>query len=109
MKPRSIVFFVILAISLTYFFYEARGIIFSPYLKIIIPEQGEILHSPVIYIRGVVNAKQQVFVGGKMFIADDQGFFGGEILAYPGYNEIGVLVRGRFNKETRKVVKVMVE
>ena len=45
----------------------------------------------------------------REFFPKQNGEFDGMLTLDPGYNEIGFLVRDRFNNETKKVVKVTVQ
>ncbi len=109
MQIRNIIFFLILLGIGGYFFYEARGILFAPSLSILEPLSGATFNTTRIRLLGHTDPHTLVWVDGRSFTSDDAGYFAGIITLDPGYSELGVFVRDRFNNETKKVVKVMVE
>ncbi len=109
MHIRRLIFLLFVLAIGGYFFYEARGILLAPRLLVLEPRSGATFNTTRIHILGRADPRAVVWVDGRSFTADDAGYFEGMITLDPGYSEIGVLVRDRFNRETRKVVKVVIE
>ena len=109
MNIRKIFFFLFILSVVGYFLYEARGILFAPSLAILAPPSGATFNTSRIRLVGRADPQAIVWVDGRSFVADGAGLFGGMITLDPGYNEIGVLVRDRFDNETKRVVKVMIK
>ena len=109
MQARHLFFIVIIVLVAGYFMFEARGVLFAPSLRVLEPENGSSYNTTRIHIAGVASADEKVFVNGREFVPKQNGEFDGTLTLDPGYNEIGFLVRDRFNNETKKVVKVTVQ
>lgn len=109
MRGRHAIFVVVILASVVYFFFEARGILFTPPLYIVEPQDGEIIHTTRIHIAGSTDAGQRVVVRGQEFLADKNGNFSGMLTVGPEYQELGFLVRDRFGNERHRVVKIIVE
>lgn len=89
--------------------FEARGVLFAPSLRILEPKDGTLYRTTRIHIAGKVSAEEKIFVNGREFFPKPNGDFDGMLTLEPGYNEIGFLARDRFNNETRKSIKVVVQ
>ncbi len=109
MEIRKIIFTVFILVVLVYFFYGAAGVIFSPKLEIFEPKNMAVLHTVATNISGQSEPKTAVWVAGREFVTDENGFFKGELSLDPGYNELGIKVKNRFGKETRKILQLVVE
>ena len=109
MQIRHIIFSILVVGVLGYFFYEAWGVLFYPKLKILKPQNNAILNVVTTNISGESEPKTIVWVNGREFITDEKGFFQGEISLDPGYNQLGIKVKNRFGKETRKVLRLVVK
>ena len=109
MQIRQIIFLIFIIIVIGYFFYEAEGVIFAPRLDIYEPQNFSTLKSVNSNISGKSDPNIKVWVNGREFIADDKGLFRGSISLDLGYNELGIKVKNRFGKETRKVLQVVVK
>ena len=109
MHIRRWIFLGIIILAGGDFFFEARGGLFNPKLEIFEPKDGAVLMSARIHIAGRADPNSAVWVAGKIFQSGESGIFEGDIALAPGYNQIGVLVKGRFGGETRKVLRVLVK
>ncbi len=109
MDIRKIIFIIFIALAVGYFFYEAGGVLFAPKLEITEPKNGVLFKTTRVQISGRSEPKTTVWVAGREFITDEKGFFQGEISLDPGYNELGIKVKNRFGKETRKMLQLVVE
>lgn len=106
----------LVAAAAGYFFYEARGMIFDPELKIFEPalsagkpEDGIRINTSRLHIAGRTEPYLKVWVSGREAQADEKGIFEDSIPVWPGLNEIGLKVRDKFGNETRKVLRIVVE
>lgn len=109
MSLRRIIFLTSVFVTFGYFLFEARGVLFAPPLFIYEPQNNTTFRTTRIHVAGKTDPGLHVSVGGRSFIADDQGDFDDFITINPGYNEIGFLVKDRFGNETQRVLKVVVE
>ena len=106
---RKIIFLAFLIIVVSYALYTARGVLFAPGLTIFSPKDGEHVAGTEVNFSGKTIPKNQVWVDGALVESDEKGFFLGSLFFHPGYNEMGIRVQNRFGKETRKILKFVVE
>lgn len=105
MLLRKIIFLIFIIAFLSYAFFAARGVLFSPYLEIFVPEDGTKTSSSRVNVSGKTIPNTSVRVGGSYLQSDGNGFFKGFLTFHPGYNEMGISVKNRFDRETRKVIR----
>lgn len=106
---RKIIFFLFILIAVSYGVYTARGVLFAPRLLIFSPKNWEHISGTLVNFSGRTIPKTQVWVDGARVESDEKGFFEGSLFFHPGYNEMGIRVQNRFGKETKKVLKFVVE
>ncbi|OGF82048.1 hypothetical protein A2924_03745 [Candidatus Giovannonibacteria bacterium RIFCSPLOWO2_01_FULL_44_16] len=109
MYIRHLIFAAVIILAAGYFFYEAKEVIFAPNLEIFEPANGTTLEASVMHVAGRTRSKLSVWVGGRIFVSDENGNFEGDIPLSPGYNQVGFSVKDRFGKETQKILKVFVK
>lgn len=109
MQIRRWIFVGAVLLTVGYFFYEARGVIFNPKLEIFEPEDGAVVAGGRLHIAGRTEPNLIVWISGRNAQSDGKGIFEDEIPVRPGYSEIGISVKDRFGGETRKVLRVMVK
>lgn len=108
MHIRRILFLVAIFITLGYFIYGARGVLFFPSLIIYEPENGAIFATARFNVAGHTEPQQAVLVYGKKFVADENGIFAGTLTVHPGYTEIQFMVEDRFGNTKRATRKIVV-
>ena len=106
---RRIIFLVLIVLVGGYAIFQARGVIFYPRLVVVEPKNGALLHTTDVRVRGRADANTMVWIDGRHAQSDEKGNFEDVISAYPGYNEIGIMVKNRFNKETKTSIKFFVQ
>ena|SRR3989344_4293828 len=109
MHVRRLIFLVLILIVGTYALYESRWVLFRPHLNIIEPKNGAVLRTADVRVRGRGDPTTVVWIDGRRAESDDKGYFEDTIPAFPGYNEIGVMVKNRFGKETKTAIKFFVQ
>lgn len=109
MEFRKIIFFLFFVAALFYGLFTARGVLFAPKLKILSPKNYTTLHSTKVKIEGIASPSTALWIGGRMAQSDESGFFEEILYVHPGYNEIGISVKNKFGRESKKVLKLAVE
>lgn len=109
MHLRKWIFITFLVLVAAYFFYEARDVLFSPRLEIFEPQNGASLNTTRVRIAGRTNPRLKVWIYGRGIQSDENGFFEDYFSMHPGYYELGVFVKDKFDNETRKVLKIVVK
>ena len=102
---RKIIFFIFIFSALFYELFAARGVLFPPKLKIISPKDGEKITGTRVYFSGNTIPNASLWVDGARIESEKSGFFEGFLTFHPGYNELGISVKNKFDRETRKVIR----
>lgn len=92
-------------IIVIYTLWNARNLIQGPQLEIMEPENGALITSKTLFIKGV--AKNSSFIGlnGRQIFTDKEGVFMEEILPQDGYNVLEMTAQDRFGKKTSEIIK----
>lgn len=98
------IFFTVL-----YLFWQVSAINRSPDLEIISPKNQEIIKSLSVKVAGQTDRGAAVSVNGQGIFVDNQGKFSTNLSLVPGVQEINVLAKNRFGKESKKNVRVIIE
>jgi transcriptional regulator with XRE-family HTH domain len=104
--------FVIIAASmfvvftLIYLFWQVSSINRTPQLHISEPADQQIINSLSLKIVGQTDPGVNVQINGQEVFVDNQGKFSTDISLVPGPEEIKILAKNRFGKETNKSLKV---
>ena len=109
MLLRKIIFLIFIFAVVAYAFYTARGVLFAPGLTVFYPKDGEHIAGTQVDFSGKTIPKVQVWVDGAIVESDEKGYFSGSLFFHPGYNEMGIRVQNRFGKESKKVLKFVVD
>ncbi len=109
MHVRRLIFLVFIFIVGTYALYESRWVLFRPRLSITEPKNGAVLRTADVRVHGRSDPAMAVWIDGRHAESDAKGYFEDTIPAFPGYNEIGIMVKNRFGKETRTSIKFFVQ
>jgi|SRR3989344_7255118 len=106
---RKIIFLIFILVSISYAIFTTRGVLFAPSLDIFSPKNWEHIAGTSVHFSGKTISKAQIWVDGAMVESDESGFFEDNMTFHPGYNEMGISVKNRFGKETKKVLQFVVE
>ena len=102
MQIRRWIFVGLVAAVFGYFFYEARGVLFAPRLEIFEPPDWVSVSSSRLKIAGRTDPHLKVWIAGREVQSDGHGIFEDDIPVWPGYNQVGILVKNKFGKESSK-------
>ncbi len=109
MQIRHLIFLVLVFVVGTYAVYESRWVLFRPRLEVVEPKNGALLHTADVRVRGRSDPSTIIWIDGRQAESDTKGYFEDMVPAFPGYNEIGMMVKNRFGKETRTSIKFFVQ
>ena len=109
MYVRRLLFLIFVVMVGVYALYESRGVLFAPRLDIIEPANGALLHTTDIAVRGRTDPGAVVWIAGRNVQSNEEGYFEDIVPGYPGFNEIGIMVKNRFGKEIRTSIKFFVQ
>ncbi|MBL8029721.1 MAG: helix-turn-helix domain-containing protein [Candidatus Doudnabacteria bacterium] len=97
------------AFTVIYLLWQVSAINRSPDLEIISPKNEEVVKSLSVKVVGQTDRGASVLVNGQEIFVDNQGKFSNMLSLVPGVQEITVLSKNRFGKESKKAVKVIIE
>lgn len=108
MQIRRLVFIVFMGMVVSYFFFEARSLLFKPQLVIYEPVSGDIV-SLSVRVAGYSNTNGIIKVAGKILNPNENGIFEGTIVLNPGYHRIGFVAQDHLGNETQKIIQVVAQ
>lgn len=106
---RKIIFILFILATVSYAVFAARGVLFAPHFEVFSPKNGEKIIGTRVIVSGSTSPKIKIWIDGRITESNEQGLFEESMFFHPGYNEMGISVKNRFGKETRKVLKFVVE
>ncbi len=109
MEFRKAIFYLFLIGAVFYGLFAARGVMFPPKLKVLSPKNYSTFNATKVAVSGITDPSLAVWIGGKNVQSDESGFFEEILYVHPGYNEIGILVKNKFGRESKKILKLAVE
>ena len=109
MEFRKVIFYLFLIGAVFYGLFAARGVMFPPKLKVLSPKNYSVFNTTKVVVSGITDPSLGVWIVGKNEQSDESGFFEEIIYINPGYNEIGISVKNKFGRESKKILKLAVE
>ena len=106
---RKIIFFIFLLVVIGYAIFASRGVVLPPKLEVLSPKNYSTFNTTNIKISGFTDPSTILWINGRISQSDKKGFFEENFTFHPGYNETGISVKNRFGRETKKVLKFVVE
>ncbi len=88
---------------------RSAAFIAGPVLSVDFPTNGETLEKPVVLLRGYAENIASLTVNGRRIFTNEEGTFRDSLLLLPGYNVITVVAKDRFDRETKKVLHVILK
>lgn len=106
---KNILIIAIFVIVLGYIFFQYGPLFYGPPLEILTPKNTQVITNNVIEVSGKTDPYAVVSVDGEDVSVALDGSFKKSIYAFPGEEEVTVIAKNRFGKETKQAVKVKVE
>jgi cytoskeletal protein RodZ len=92
-----------------YVFFQYSSLLFPPKLEITSPKNGQTLSGSVVEVTGKTDPYATVTVEGEETYVTIQGTFRKSVYTFSGENEIEIISKNRFGKETKKTVIVKIK
>ena len=109
LRPRNLVLIALFVLLVFYALYEARALIFGPYIKINQPQNGAALSDPLVVVEGESNNISWISLNGRQIFTDEKGGWSEKLLVSPGLSIITLRARDRFGRETEKQIQVVLQ
>lgn len=78
---------------------------FPPRLIVFSPKDGDRILGTRVYFSGKTIPNASIWIDGARVESDKSGFFEKFLTFHLGYNEAGVSIKNRFDRETKKVIR----
>lgn len=98
-----------IAFTLIYLVWQVSSINRVPFLEISSPKNEEIIEQLSIKVMGKTDSGSTVLVNGEEVFVDSQGNFSTQLSLVPGWQDIIVMAKNRFNKQAQKDLKVFTQ
>ena len=109
LNSKTFIVALIVVIFAVYVFIQYSSLIFAPKLEITNPKDGSTIKTNVVEVSGKTDPYAQVLVNGEDVYVSLSGTFRKSIYSFSGDNEIEVIAKNRFGKESRREINVKVE
>ena|SRR3989338_8164398 len=90
-----------------YAYYQMRDFLNGPSIVITEPSDGQTIHEEFVTISGNAQRISGITLNDRKIFTDENGIFTEKVALFPGYNEIEISVKDRFDREERKLLKVV--
>ena len=97
-----VVFFVL---AMLYAYYETRGLLYGPEIKV--PSSVMEAHEPVIVIRGSAERIAQLEMNGKAVPVTEDGAFNEPYVLSVGYNRIVLEARDKYGRTRERTIEIL--
>ena len=90
-----------------YSYYQSRGVISGPQIKVLSPENGKTYFDPLVHVYGKTERAKEITLDGREIFIDLEGNFGEELLLAHGYNIIELAARDAEGHNTKQTLEVI--
>ena len=90
-----------------YAYYQMRDFLNGPSITITEPTNGLTTHEETISVSGIAERISSITFNDRKIYTDEHGAFMEKVALFPGYNEIKVSVRDRFNRDKTALLEVV--
>ena len=90
-----------------YAYYQMRDFLDGPLIVITEPSDGQTIHEEFVNVSGNAKRISGIMLNDRKIFTDENGVFTEKVALSTGYNEIEISVKDRFNREERKLLKVV--
>jgi len=94
---------------IVYVFFRSFDFIKGPSIELNEPKDNFTYDSPLIDVSGVVKNVSNVVLNGKQISINKNGFFNEKYILAKGLNKISLKINDRFNRETEKIINVVLK
>lgn len=108
-RVKNLLLFVLIALFVIYFIYEARNLFYGLSVTINYPPDGIALQRSMIPVEGTVKNASFVMLNGRKIYTDESGRFREELILAPGINILTLEATDRFGKTVRDIHRVVVK
>ena len=84
-----------------------RDFLNGPSIVITEPSDGQTIHEASVSVIGNVQRISGITLNDRKIFTDENGIFTEKVALFHGYNEIEISVKDRFDREERKLLKVV--
>lgn len=109
LNSRTFVVALIVSVFAIYVFFQYSSLVFAPKLTITNPQDGSTVKTNVVEVSGKTDPYAQVSVNGEEVYVSLSGTFRKSIYSFSGNNEIEIIAKNRFGKESRREINIKVK
>jgi hypothetical protein len=103
---RALIILFVIIVVLGYAIWRSENYVRGPEINIFVPVDNYATTTSTIVIEGQVERVNSLYLNGKSVSVDEQGNFKEEIIIFPGVNTITIEAHDRFQRITKKQLKI---
>ncbi len=104
---RGAVIFLIVALVGSYLGMHLYGLLRSPILEIQVPAEGQVVHNPIIEIKGKTDSGTNIHINGIEVLSSNSGIFEQDVALHEGNNEILIVAKKKLGATTEIVRSII--
>jgi hypothetical protein len=90
-----------------YVLFQARFLILGPQVKVLSPQDGAVVYSPVVVMSGTAKNVSWLSLNDRQIFTDEKGVWEEKLLVSEGLSIIELNARDRFGRQTEKTVRII--
>ncbi|TSC61865.1 MAG: Uncharacterized protein G01um101448_1016 [Parcubacteria group bacterium Gr01-1014_48] len=98
---------IFLLLLLLFIFHQTRGLLTGVSILIESPENGALLHEPLLTVKGTAKKVAFISLNGRQIFTDENGLFEESLLLAPGYTIITLSAEDTFKRTVQKQIEVV--
>jgi len=106
-KPRPALFTLLFLLLITYSLFQARFLILGPQVWIENPADGAVVSDPIVVVSGTAKNVAWISLNDRQIFTNEEGWWSEKLIVAEGLSIMTVRVRDRFDRETEKQVRII--
>ncbi|MBP7832988.1 MAG: helix-turn-helix domain-containing protein [Candidatus Levybacteria bacterium] len=107
-SPKTLLILGVVLIILGYIMYQFSFLVVGPKLEIQSPKEGSVVSENIVVVSGKTEPSANVLVNGEDVYVDLSGAFKKTLYLESNQEQIEIVAKNRYGKETKKQVEVLV-
>lgn len=106
-SPKKSLLILLGIVFILYCLFQARFLILGPQVSVTSPQDGEIVTSPLVVMRGLARNAAWISLNGGQIFTNEDGLWEEKLIVSPGTSIMTVTVRDRWGRERSKTTRII--
>ena len=109
LSSKLTIILILVLIFTLYGLYNAQTFLIGPQIVVNYPKDGQNVENSYIEISGKAKNISNLYLNGHQIFTNEDGVFKEKLLLAKGYNIIQLEVSDKFNRDTKKIIRIVYE